>query len=315
MSDSPKDLTVPTLALHGHLGWVNCVAISPEGFRAASGGEDGTLRTWQIYDGKQLDVCDLGSPVKSVCYGDDDLTLAAGCKNGTIRYWGGLSTGLQSGTMQGAEDLESGWIQALNYIPEKGSIIFSVQPANSELIRIAELGGDGWSAPFNDEYLDATCIAVEPEGKWFAAGNIDKISVYELPDSDSPDPDPTCEIECDGSVTSLAISETGAIVAGDSEGKIAVWDMGSQSRIMELTGHQDGSTVNALALKQHMLASAGDDSTVRVWDIRSGQCLAVLHHREGSVALGVAMRFSGKRIVSAGSDGLLVWDLDAHGIR
>lgn len=102
-------------------------------------------------------------------------------------------------------------------------------------------------------------------------------------------------------------------MGGDDDGSISVWDLESRSRIMELKGHED--TVNALALKRHTLASAGSDSTVRVWDLGSAKCLAVLHHREGSVALDVSMRHSGKRLVSAGTDGLFVWDLDAYGIR
>jgi WD40 repeat protein len=216
--------------------------------------------------------------------------------------------------MEGAEDLDSGWIQALDYIPEKNRIVFSAQPTTDHVIRIAELGAIAWSAPFNDQYLDGTCIAVEPEGKWFAVGNIDKISIYGLQDSDSPDP--ICEIDCDASVISIAISERGEIVAGDDDGSISVWDLESRSVIMELKGHEGITcTVNALALKRRRLLSAGSDSTVRVWDLSSAKCLAVLHHRQGSIASGVSMRYSGKRIVSAGTDGLFVWDLDAHDIR
>ncbi|MGP8250751.1 MAG: WD40 repeat domain-containing protein [Terracidiphilus sp.] len=309
MSNLPKDIKMPTKVLHGHSGWVRCVAVSPEGFRAASGGDDGTLRIWQIYDGQELSVDNLGSPVTCVCYGDDDIAVVAGCKDGTIHYWGGLGIGGKSGVLQGAADLDTGWIQALDFIPETDSIVFSVQPTPCDLIRTAWLGGNGWKAPCNDLYLDGNCIAVEPEGKWLAVGSIGKISVFGLQDSDPPDP--LYEIECSDSITALAIGEGGEIVAGDDEGMLTVWDSETQEQTLEWKGHEFPGQISALDVRQHKLVSASQDSTVRAWDLNSGECRAILHHGTGSVVLGVSMRHSGKRVFSAGSDGLFVWDLDA----
>lgn len=53
------------------------------------------------------------------------------------------------------------------------------------------------------------------------------------------------------------------LVSGDSSGATILWDVRHQARIVTLSGH--AGAVNAIAVRSHLIASAGDDGTV-VWD-------------------------------------------------
>ena len=66
----------------------------------------------------------------------------------------------------------------------------------------------------------------------------------------------------------------------------------------------------AFSLDGKTLASAGQDGTVRLWDVATRKVLGEpLRGHEGNV-LGVAFSPDGKTLASAGQDGTRLWDLD-----
>ncbi len=59
---------------------------------------------------------------------------------------------------------------------------------------------------------------------------------------------------------------------------------------------------------EHWLASAGDDQTIRIWDLKSGACLRTLHAHTDNV-YGVAWSPDGTLLASGGFDRMIrVWD-------
>ncbi len=69
--------------LPGHAGWVTCVAFSPDGSRALSGGADGA-KLWDVASGKLLRTWPL-KDVQAVAFSGD--RAQARCADGTARVW------------------------------------------------------------------------------------------------------------------------------------------------------------------------------------------------------------------------------------
>jgi WD40 repeat protein len=44
--------------LDGHMSWVNSLAVTPDGRRAGSASADGTLRVWDLNDGRSIRMLD-----------------------------------------------------------------------------------------------------------------------------------------------------------------------------------------------------------------------------------------------------------------
>lgn len=66
--------------LVGHNGYVNTVAISPDGSLCASGGKDGTAMLWDLKEGKHLSSLQAGDIIYSLCFSPTKywLCVAAG---------------------------------------------------------------------------------------------------------------------------------------------------------------------------------------------------------------------------------------------
>lgn len=79
---------------------------------------------------------------------------------------------------------------------------------------------------------------------------------------------------------------------------------------LTLEGHEEGIWACAITPDGRRLISASRDKTLRVWDLQSGEALAVLRGHEADVR-GCAVMPDGRRVVSASADRTLeIWDLE-----
>ncbi|KAK4767090.1 hypothetical protein SAY86_014840 [Trapa natans] len=72
--------------LTGHSGYVNTVAVSPDGSLCASGGKDGVILLWDLAEGKKLYSLDAGSIIHSLCFSPNRYWLCAATEN-SIKIW------------------------------------------------------------------------------------------------------------------------------------------------------------------------------------------------------------------------------------
>ncbi|KAI8014988.1 hypothetical protein LOK49_LG05G00760 [Camellia lanceoleosa] len=73
-------------SLVGHSGYVNMVAVSPDGSLCASGGKDGVILCWDLAEGKKLYSLDSGSIINALCFSLNRYWLYAATK-ASIKIW------------------------------------------------------------------------------------------------------------------------------------------------------------------------------------------------------------------------------------
>jgi WD40 repeat protein len=73
----------------GHQGPVNTIVLSPDGFRLASGSDDGTVRIWSLSTGAEVLRLEQGGPVGCIAFSPDGQWIAAGTdsRRDTVRIW------------------------------------------------------------------------------------------------------------------------------------------------------------------------------------------------------------------------------------
>lgn len=295
-------------------GWLNrawegsegclCAAISPDGRQALSGHVDGVARLWELETGRKLrDMKSRGGSVKSVCFLPDMTAALSGGRNGAVRVWD-----LLSGECVKSLEGHAGAVSALCGLPdgrhvlsagedgtlalwamEDGGLIHTVR-AHQTAVRSVRLAKDGVRA-----------VSLGADGllkQWDilkGRGLGDPIDV--------------------GAAHALALppDDRFALVTGD--GWIAQWDLQTRSRTRQAHMKVQGKSFRAVDLSSDgkFLMTGGDDRVARLWDMSiKGTLLQPVWAFEGHKEAISFVTFSpeSRWALSAGHDGLRLWDLD-----
>jgi WD40 repeat protein len=292
----------------GHEGVVHSVAVSADGSRIASGGEDGTIRVWDTASGAAVGEPLRGheGQVRSVALSADCSRVVSGGWDGTVRVWD-VATGMTVGEpLRGHK--ECVYLVAAS---ASGSRIVSSSFDNTARVWYV---GDG--AAVSEELRDGE------GGVWSVLGNADGLRVFSSDDNgtvrawnvsngateSSPmrgrgDAVHTVAFSADGLRSELSDGEH--TVRPD-----AIWDDASgAAEVVQLKGHTGRVRSLAVSADWSRVVSGGEDGTVRVWDAGSGTAVCnPLEGHHGAVH-SVAATADGTRVVSGGDDGTVrVWD-------
>jgi WD40 repeat protein len=280
-----------TARLESHGGWVQALAVLPDG-RLASGGEDGTIRLWDPARGTETArLMGVGS-VRALAVLPDGRLASAG-EDGTVRLWD-LARAAETARIEG----HGGVVRALAVLPD-GELAIMRADGTIRLwnprrgVETARLEGHGGLT---------RALAVLADGRLASGGDDGIIRLWD-PARDAE----TARLEGHGgSARALAVLPDGRLASGGDDGIIRLWDPARGAESARLEGH-DGSVRALAVLPDGRLASIGADGTIRLWDTaRSVETARLEGH--GGWALALAMLPDG-RLASAGDDGIIrLWD-------
>ncbi|MFE6621388.1 caspase family protein [Streptomyces sp. NPDC057740] len=300
--------------LTGHSSGVRAVAVATVESRphAVTGGQDGTVRVWDLVDGTTLAALDDPTDeveAVAVAMVDGRPHAVTGGDDGVVRVRD-LTDGGHRATLEGHTDV----VRAVAVAMVDGRP-HAVTGGDDGTVRVWDLLDGSERAILEGHNGSVRAVAVaDLDGRphAVAAGQGGSVQVWDLLDGSER---ATLEGHGSGvSAVALAVIEgrPHAVTGGD-DGTVRVWDLLDGSERATLDGHSDGVNTVAVATidgRPHAV-TGGDDTTVRVWDLTAGTPSATLRGHTLTVnVVTVAMIDDRPHAVTGSQDQTVrVWDL------
>lgn len=304
-SEAPQPATMLTAVhvLRGHEGPALQVAVTPDGRRALTTGDDGMLRIWDLATGKELAQVEahIGGSIGVAVSPDGKRALTSG-DDRMVRLWD-LQTLTELRRYEGHRNAV-------------GSVVFSADGK-----RFLSGGYDQslrlWDVEMGLElrrfgcrtFAWGTCLSSDGKrvlsaerGSGFRLLNAGTGEVVE---------------DLDGGRDTIAFSPDGtqALTGSGWSGALLLWDLETGEQLGRLEGHRTTARFVAFSPDGRRAASTSYDSTVRLWDVQTGTELARFDWKpekgalpgdmSNSVLYGLAFTPDGQRLLAAGGDGLV----------
>ncbi|MBA4186500.1 MAG: hypothetical protein C0467_00635 [Planctomycetaceae bacterium] len=304
----------------GHTGAVTTLAVVPDGSLLVTGGEDKTVRVWEIGSGKQLRSLQghLGRVTASASRADGKQ-IASGSEDGAIRMWDLNADDDHRALSEAADSL---WAVAFSpdgkhvaaagadktirvYNPETGKLEATLTGAKSPITSLAFLpdsnrlvagGGDQvvviWDVAKEKAVKElpghqsaVLSVAVSEDGKLVVSGSADKSVRGFDPESGKP----TWTWNGRSAVCAVAIRKGNKYVAvGLADGSLVVLDVtaATPKEVFSQSGHVAGIGSAVFSADGNRLATVGGDGALRVWTVLENGALTSLVKFDGSAKPG-----------------------------
>ncbi|MHC0067053.1 WD40 domain-containing protein [Nostoc sp. UIC 10890] len=305
----------------GHTSRVIFVAFNPNRLTLVSASEDQTVRVWDVDTGECLRIFPTHiNWVQSIALSPDGQTLVIASNGTTVKFW----------------DLVNG--ECIRTLPDYNSHIWAV--AFSPNGQILATGSEDKTVKLWD-IVRGECLQTLHEHSdrvWLVAFNPDGQTLMSASESQTMKlwdiHTGKCLRTLEGYsnwVLSVAFSPDGQILASSSEDQtVRLWDIATGKCLRTLQGHTnlvssvtfDSQNIDVRKVgkrvtldeetrklqKSQILASGSDDTTVKLWNVNTGECFQTLWGHSSWVN-SVTFSPDGRILASGSSDQTVkLWD-------
>ncbi len=285
----------------GHTKGVNSVCFSPDGRYALSGGNDYTLRLWEVATGKELRRFEGHTDrVYSVCFSPDGRYALSGSEDNTLRLWE-VATAMELRRFEGHINR----VNSVCFSPD-GRYALSGSADKTLSLWDTETGKELRRVRGHGHAVRSVCFS--PDGRHALSGGDDYLRLWEVGTGKEVR---RFEGHTEG-VQSVCFSPDGRYalsgIEGLSDNTLKLWEMGTGKELRRFERHTN--YVGSVCFSpdgRHALS--GGDGYLRLWEVETGKELRRFEGHTGEV-FSVCFSPDGRYALSGSTDCTLrLWEV------
>lgn len=248
-------------SVRAHSRAITALAYSSDGKRLASASWDRSACIWEADSLRPLyRLTGHSDGVLCLAFSSDDQHLATGSRDNSIRIWKS-STGELSNTL----NPHSAWISQLVFLPDNTTLLSA---SADQKIKVLNWHTGLETTTLSGHLGEVWALALSPNRQWLISGGKD-YSVRAWPAQPKPKP-PNHRPLSSRSDYGFSISDDAStFVAWNEQGSTLVWNADTLEEIAKLPIPATGVACGAVSPTGHLLASAGADGVVKLWNSTS----------------------------------------------
>ena len=310
-----------------HADRVNAVSYSADGKTLASASRDGTVRIWDLGNGREI-VAYRGhadQPEADTVKGANVLKVAdvafhptekiVASVGGTQVHLWDSQTGKQLKVLVTLEKADKP-LRAIAFSPDGKTLAVG---GDDGILRVYEV--ESGKNTFTGQPRNARIerVAFSPKGKLIGVADMAGLVAVYAPGAGNPMPMSTPVTDNNQECYGVGFTADGAgVFSCGKDGKARLTagpnpdgsNAGNTAtRLRDFLGHSGSVNTLAVTPDGKLLLTGGDDRTVRVWEVTSGKQLRSFQGHMQKVT-AVSVRGDGRQVASASEDGAIrLWDL------
>lgn len=279
---------------------ITAYSFSPDGKRALTGGDDHTVRMWNLKTGNCLRVLEGHiSSVHGVTWSGNQGRALSVSHDRTMRLWD-----LKSGHCVRAFDGHTDGVSGVAWSADQRR---ALSGGHDRTVRLWDMETGRCLRVFEGHTSSIYCIAWSADERRAISSSYDEtVRLWEVETG-------RCIRVLEGHTNKIETvvwcGDQRRALSGGYDDMVRLWDVVTGRCLRVLKGHTRGIMCVASNADGRYALSSGHDTTVRLWDVATGKCLCVLEGHTRSIK-EVAWSDDGRRAISGDQGGgIRVWDL------